>query len=99
MTDKPVFPGWDCRDDTIDATHSIARVMVGSILREFHIGDGPLNPSQAVQDIINKIVSDNVEAALQMAARGLEERLKDGLGQIDTLEAIRIVIELDAPEE
>lgn len=104
MADEYHRPEWDCTDDIIETTEEIGKVVAKMVLREFLLGQ----PDVSTKDIgliLHQFVNRNVEAALKLAAQGLEERLQIGRdfdddssppdGRIDIMEAVRIVRELD----
>lgn len=96
-------PEWDCTDDIIEVTEEIGKVASKMLLHEF-----VSRAEAASKDDIKKILQDfaqrNVEAALALAAKGLQERLDADPTEIDdrridVLEAIRIVRELDYTDD
>lgn len=105
MTDEFHVPEWDCTDDALEATEEIARVIASGLLREFHAGEGTLNPKGDVVKIIERVVARNVDDVLKLAAKALMDRLEGGEdirepdGRIDIREAVRIVRELDYLDE
>ena len=100
-------PEWDCTDDILETTEEIGKVAAQILLGEFVHGVDASDKD--IHKILNDFVNRNVEAALQLAAKGLMERLQIGRDfdddsgppdpHIDIMEAVRIVRELDYIDE
>lgn len=99
MSDEYHIPEWDCLDDILDVTNDIGRIASKILLGEFvHTGDRASNHD--IERLLQSFAQRNVVAALELAARGLEERCAGAPdGRIDIREAIRIVRELDYRED
>jgi hypothetical protein len=102
MSDEYHVPEWDCTDDIIDTTEQIGKVASAILLQEFVHGSdiASLASKRDIQNILRDFAQRNVTAALELAAKGLHERLDTSPdGRIDIAEAIRIVRELDYTDD
>ena len=100
MTDEYHTPEWDCTDDILEVTEEIGKVASKILLHEF-VYKSEAASDDDIKKLLQDFVQRNVEAALALAAKGLQERLEanEDDGRIDILEAIRIVRELDYTDD
>jgi hypothetical protein len=108
MSGEYHVPEWDCTGDIIDVTETIGKFASVMLLQEFVSKPSTASKSD-IQNILRDFAQRNVTAALELAAKGLAERLQIGRdfdndfgppdGRIDIMEAIRIVRELDYTDD
>jgi hypothetical protein len=99
MSDEYHIPEWDCTDDIIDVTETIGKFASVMLLQKFVSKPSTASKSD-IQNILRDFAQRNVTAALELAAKGLHERLDTSPDRrIDIAEAIRIVRELDYTDD
>lgn len=99
MSEKYHIPEWDCTDDMIDTVEQIGKVASIILLQQF-VSKPDIANKRLIQDILRDFAQRNVTAALELAAKGLQERdTASDDGCIRIAEAIRIVRELDYTDD